>query len=82
MGALYVKDDEAFQMAKELAVQRGLTKTAAVKLALANELAKSQPEMSLQQRIAEWRRTSPLHADPSVAIDKAFFDSLNDEDSD
>lgn len=82
MGALYVKDHEAFEMAKTLAERRGMTKSAAVKLALANELAREQPEPSLQERIAAWRRTSTLKIDPSIVIDKAFYDSLNDEEDD
>lgn len=82
MGALYVKDDEAFQMAKELAERRGLTKTAAVKLALSNELAKEQPETPLLKILEEFWRTSPLTFDPGVTIDKSFYDSLNDEEDD
>lgn len=70
MGALYVKDDEAFRLAEELASQRGLTKVAAVKLALANELARSEPERSVQEIVAEFRRTSPLRFNPDIVIDK------------
>ena len=79
MGALYVKDEEAFRLAKELAEKRGLTKAAAVKLALTNELAKEQPERSLHEIAAELRRTSRLRFDPDIVIDKAFYDSLYDE---
>ncbi|HEU0043017.1 type II toxin-antitoxin system VapB family antitoxin [Sphingomonas sp.] len=78
MGALYVKDAEAFRLAKELAERRGLTKAAAVKLALANELAKDVPKKSLHEIAAELRRTSNLRFDPDVVIDKAFYDSLYD----
>ena len=79
MGALYVKDAEAFRLAKELAERRGLTKAAAVKLALANELAKDVPKKSLHEIAAELRRTSKLRFDPDVVIDKAFYDSLYDD---
>ncbi len=82
MGALYVKDHETFRMAEELADKRGLTKAAAVKLALANELAKDQPRRSVSEIVEELRRTSTLKFDPNVVIDKAFYDSLNDEDND
>jgi antitoxin VapB len=82
MGALYVKDHEAFEMARTLAERRGMTKAAAVKLALANELAKEQNVMSLQERLAEFRRNSPLRFDPTIVIDKAFYDALNDEEDD
>lgn len=82
MAALYVKDDEAFRLAKALAEKRGLTKAAAVKLALTNELAKDAPQRSLHEVAAELRRTSKLRFDPDIVIDKAFYDSLNDEDDD
>ena len=86
MGALYVKDAEAFAMAKELSERRGLTKAAAVKLALANELAKDAPqaadEPTLPEKLAELRRTWKLQIDPTIVIDKAFYDSLNDEEDD
>lgn len=80
MGALYVKDDEARRMAEDLAAQRGLTKVAAVKLALANELAKHVPKPSIHEIVAELRRTSPLPQNNTGIADKAFFDSLYDDD--
>ena len=82
MGALYVKDEEAFRLAKELADRRGLTKAAAVKLALTNELAKDAPIRSVHEIVEELRRTSTLKYDPTIVIDKAFWDSLNDEEDD
>ena len=80
MGALYVKDDEARRLAEELARQRGMTKVAAVKLALVNELARDHRRPSVSEIVADLRRTSTLHLDPTVVIDKTFYDSLNDED--
>ncbi|WP_375390641.1 type II toxin-antitoxin system VapB family antitoxin [uncultured Sphingomonas sp.] len=82
MGALYVKDDEAFQMAKRLAERRGLTKAAAVKLALSNELGRDEPKRSVHEIVEELRRTSTLTYDPSIVVDKAFWDSLSDEEDD
>lgn len=81
MGALYVKDDEARRMADDLAKRRGITKVAAVKLALANEL-KNTEKRSIHDIADELRRTSPLKHDLRVVIDKAFWDSLNDEGDD
>ncbi len=80
MASLYIKDEETSRLAQELAERRQLTKTAAVRLALTNELAKDQPKQSLHDVIAELRRTSTLKFDPTVVIDKAFYDSLNDEE--
>jgi len=82
MGALYIKDDEAREMAQKLADRRGLTKVAAVKLALSNELGRDEPERTLLQKVEELWRTSELKHDPNVVIDKAFWDSLNDEEDD
>lgn len=82
MGALYVKDDEAGRLAQQLAERRGLTKTAAVKLALVNELARDEPRRSVHEIAAELRRTSTFKFDRSLVVDKAFWDSLNDEEDD
>jgi len=79
LGALYVKDDEAFQLATKLAERRGLTKAAAVKLALANELRRDGPDRSLSDIFAELRRTSTLPEKNVGVADKAFFDSLYDD---
>ncbi len=80
MASLYIKDEETSRLAQELAERRKLTKTAAVRLALTNELAKDEPERSLHDIIAELRRTSTFSYDPNVVIDKAFYDSLYEDD--
>ncbi len=82
MASLYIKDEETSRLAQELADRRKLTKTAAVRLALTNELAKDKPKRSALEIIEELRRTSTLKYDPNVVIDKAFYDSLNDEEDD
>ena len=82
MASLYIKDEETSRLAQELADRRKLTKTAAVRLALTNELAKDKPKRSALEIIDELRRTSTLKYDPNVFIDKAFYDSLNDEEDD
>lgn len=79
MSALYVKDDEAFRLAKELADRRGLTKAAAVKLALTNELAKDAEKRSFSEIAAELRRTSKLPKENVGVADKAFFDDLYED---
>ena len=82
MASLYIKDEETSRLAQELADRRKLTKTAAVRLALTNELAKDKPKRSALEIIDELRRTSTLKYDPNLVIDKAFYDSLNDEEDD
>ncbi len=86
MASLYVKDKEANALAEELARRRGMTKTAAVKMALRQELARDAEEPSTERPLLEimeefWKET-PLGAPTGLDADKAFYDSLNDEDDD
>ena len=76
---MYIKDMQADALAKQLAAERGLTKTAAVKLALTNELARSAKPRSLGEIARELRRTSKLPPANHAVADKAFFDDLYDE---
>lgn len=82
MASLYIKDEETSRLAQELAERRHLTKTAAVRLALTNELQRDQPQRSAMEIIDELHRTSTFRYDPDVVVDKAFYDSLNDEEDD
>ncbi len=78
-GALYVKDNEAFSMAQELAKRRGLTKTDAVKLALRHELERDEPvdrRPLCERMIAFWERY-PLPETLGPVPDQAFFDELS-----
>ena len=81
MGALYVKDDEALRLAEELAKRRGITKVAAVRLALSNELAReSENKRDLLAWLDDHRRRNPLPPPTGVKADKAFFDEMWGED--
>ncbi|MBX9796686.1 type II toxin-antitoxin system VapB family antitoxin [Sphingomonas sp.] len=86
MASLYVKDHEANALAEELALRRGVTKTAAVKLALRHELARDaaatptgRPLLAIME---EFWEEHPLGTPTGLEADKAFYDSLNDEDDD
>ena len=76
VGALYVRDDQANRLAKELAEQRGLTKVAAMQLALLHERAPGRVKPSVKEIVAELRRTSTLPQTNGGVADKAFFDGL------
>ena len=76
---MYIKDMQADALARQLAAERGLTKTAAVKLALTNELAKTAPRTSLVEIARELRRTSTLPPANVAVADRTFFDNLYDE---
>lgn len=86
MASLYVKDSEANDLAERLAAARGLTKTAAVKLALTHELAREPQAPSRQESVQavleRFWKTSKLGEATGLNADKAFYDSLNDEDDD
>ena len=86
MASLYVKNREADDLARQLADSRGLSKTAAVILALRNELARDEkepaPRMSSRERLERFWRNNPLGEPTGFVADKAFYDSLNDEEDD
>lgn len=82
MASLYVKDAEANLLATRLAERCGISKTAAVKQALAHELARHDATPSLRERLRAWREAHPLGEPTGLKADKAFYDSLNDEDDD
>ncbi len=78
--ALHIRDAETDRLVRTLADRKGIALTEAVTLAVRNELRKIDEAPSL------WERLKPLHdrvaAWPSTGLeaDKAFFDSLNDEE--
>jgi antitoxin VapB len=82
MASLYVKDEEANALAMLLAQRRGISKTAAVKQALKHELERDTASLPLRERLRIWREEHPLGEPTGLKADKAFYDSLNDEDED
>ena len=82
MASLYIKDHEANVLAETLAAARGLTKTAAVKLALRHELERAAPGPSAQSnrskrdRILGYLARNPLPADMGPMPGKTFYDEL------
>lgn len=76
MASLYIKDPEANALAEELARRRGLTKTAAVKLALQHELDEVNRRSTREKMLALWER-HPLPAPAGPIADKAFYDDLS-----
>lgn len=83
MASLYIKDFETNALAERLADRRGLTKTAAVKLALVHELERDAGKPVVQPSVREvmdrhWQHFPPPPADAPV-VDKSFYDWLSDE---
>jgi antitoxin VapB len=87
MASLYIKNADTAELAREVAQLLGTSKTAAVHDALmhrkrALEQAHPTPVFPLRERMAAWRKAHPLGRDTGLVADKAFYDSLNDEDDD
>ncbi|MBN9017340.1 MAG: type II toxin-antitoxin system VapB family antitoxin [Rhizobiales bacterium] len=76
---LNIRDEEVNRLATKLAAQRGVTKTDAVKLALENELRKSDNSRPLRDRIKAIQDEILSYPATGLEADKAFYDSLNDE---
>ncbi len=87
MASLYIKDSETAELVTRIAKRAGMTKTALVRdMAIERQaemdLAETEspvqePLIAIMQRF--WRKY-PLGMSTGLEADKAFYDSLNDED--
>ena len=84
MASLYIKNNDTANLAREVALLLGTSKTAAVHDALEHRKRALQAErsMSIHDRLKVWRAAHPLGEPTGLEADKAFYDSLNDEDAD
>jgi antitoxin VapB len=84
MASLYIKDPETAALAEEAARRTGKTKTAVVREALTayrHELPPEEPEKpDFVERYMAWRAENPLPPMTGLKADKAFYDSLYDDD--
>jgi antitoxin VapB len=78
--AFHVRDPETDALVRKLAKHKGVGITEAIREAARNELEREESKLSLWERtayiraeIASWPRTG-------LKADKAFFDSLSDEE--
>lgn len=74
---LYIKDDATAALVAQLAALRGLTKQAAVKMAVEAELRRAADAVPLRDRLAGLWQAHPLPPPTGEAADKAFFDDLS-----
>lgn len=83
MASLYIKDRDTAAAAARVAAKLGVTKTEAVRRAL-RQLETGQPPSHSAGSTIEWLRAyraeRPLPDRGAAAADKAFYDSLSDED--
>lgn len=74
---LYIKDDATTALVAQLARLRGLTKQAAVKLAVQAELQRTIEAVPLRDRLALLWEEHPLPPPTGQVADKVFFDELS-----
>jgi len=77
---LNIRSEAVNDLAGKLALQWGVSKTEAVRLALVKALEPgSPPSDEFTQRIARIQQAYAAIPASGLKADKAFFDSLNDE---
>lgn len=78
--AFHIRDPETDRLARELAqIQRGGI-TEAVKSALQTKLEEERRKLPLMERIKDITDEVASWSKTGLKADKAFYDSLNDED--
>ena len=87
MASLFIKDPETAAMVARVAERSGVTKTALVReLVSAREAELDRREVSTPtstyERLQRFWREYPLGEPTGLEADKAFYDSLNDEEDD
>lgn len=78
--ALHIRDAETDRLVRTLADRKGIALTEAVKLAVRNELRKIDETPSLWERLQPLQDRVAARGSTGLEADKAFYDSLNDED--
>lgn len=76
---LNIRDEEVNRLATELASLEGLSKTAAVKLAIEEKLDRIGRPATAAERIKAIQDRLRAYPKTGLEADKAFYDSLNDE---
>lgn len=76
---LNIRNEEVNRLAEELARERRVTKTEAVRLALVHELGRGEDRKTPRERIKELQDLVASFPKTGLEADKAFYDSLSDE---
>jgi len=77
--ALNIRSKRVDELAERLAAERHVTKTEAVRIALENELKRSEERVSLWEKLKPLRDQVAAAESTGLEADKAFFDSLSGE---
>jgi antitoxin VapB len=78
--AFHVRDPKTDAVVRELARRRGLGITDAVRVAAEEALERDEKKLSLWDRTADLRAEIASWPKTGLKADKAFFDSLSDEE--
>jgi len=78
---LYIKDDAVADLVAKFAKLRGVSKQAAVGLAVQAELDRAAEAIPLRDRFAALRKALPLPPSTGELADKAFFEAVEVEDA-
>ena len=76
---LNIRSEEVNRLAETLAARRHTNKTAAVKLALENELRRIDAVLPLRERLRPIQDRVLAHPTTGLAADKGFYDVLSGE---
>jgi antitoxin VapB len=76
---LNIRNEEVNRLAERLAARKRLSKTEAVKLALANELRRLEEAVPLRERVRPIQQRIRKRPTTGLEADKAFYDELNGE---
>lgn len=78
--ALHIRDERTDTLVRELASKKGVGLTEAVREAVENELARERQAIPLKERLKPLFDRMDALPKTGLRADKAFYDSLNDED--
>lgn len=74
---LNIRDEDTNRLAEKLAIRMSVTKTAAVKHALRNELDRIERSVPLRQRLRALQDRVMSRTPTGMEADKAFYDALS-----
>lgn len=78
--AFHVRDPEADALVRALARDSGLGITEAIKVAVREKIERDRQAKPLIERIHEFQKKVLSRPPTGLEADKAFYDSLSDED--
>lgn len=74
---LNIRNEEVNKLARKLAARKHISKTAAVKLALENELRRTDQALPLRERLRPLQQRVRAWPATGLEADKEFYDELS-----